>query len=68
MLEDIKKHAERDRDAEQRLLWAERAVDVALHSASVDLFKSVLEWTRRFLRDPVITIYYLIHFVYFSNS
>ena len=59
MLEDVKKHAERDRDAGQRLLWAKKAVDVALKSASVDLFKSVLEWTRRFLRDPVITVFYL---------
>lgn len=53
VLEEVRKRAERDRDQDKRLVWAKRAVDIALLSSSIGLLESVVTWTRRFLRDPV---------------
>lgn len=53
MLEDVKRKAERQRDADERLEFSQLAVDVAVISKSVKLLKEVCEWARRFLRDPV---------------
>lgn len=53
VLADCKKRAEIERDGNGRYLWANRALDIAAASRSVDLFKSVAEWSQRFRRDPV---------------
>jgi hypothetical protein len=53
VLEEVRKRAERERHEDNRLVWAKRAVDVALLSSSVGLLGGVVTWTRRFLRDPV---------------
>ena len=56
VIEDVKRKAERDRDADLRLIWAKRAVDVAVLSMSVGLLKDIANWSRRFIRDPVCLI------------
>lgn len=52
-MKTVKDRAEHSSDAESRGSWANRAIDVAAVSKSVDLMKSVMIWGRRFLRDPV---------------
>jgi hypothetical protein len=53
VLEDAKRRAERSREPQDRSLWAQYCVDIAVASVSVNLVYTVATWTRRFLRDPV---------------
>lgn len=53
VLGELKQRSERERYADQRLGWIRTAVRVASASMSLDIFHQVVEWTRRFLRDPV---------------
>lgn len=53
VLDEIKKRAERERDPEARLTQANIAVRLAQASVSLDILQQVVEWTRRYLRDPV---------------
>jgi hypothetical protein len=43
----------RGREPPERLRWAEGAVDLAARTKSVDIFVEVVEWSKRFMRDPV---------------
>ncbi|PGH28138.1 hypothetical protein AJ80_00028 [Polytolypa hystricis UAMH7299] len=54
LLQNVQQRAVRSRVADDRLTWAECAVDVAVSSKSVDLLNTVSIWARRFLRDPVV--------------
>ncbi|KAK2792636.1 hypothetical protein FQN52_003141 [Onygenales sp. PD_12] len=54
LLEIAKQKAERNRDAEERNVWAERAVSIAILSQSIDVLDHVITWSSRFLRDPIV--------------
>ncbi|KAE8402861.1 hypothetical protein BDV37DRAFT_284356 [Aspergillus pseudonomiae] len=54
VIREMQEEARRGRDHEHRLKWAGVAVDAALATSSADIFTSVVQWTQRFLRDPLV--------------
>ncbi|GFF36796.1 hypothetical protein IFM51744_03239 [Aspergillus udagawae] len=53
-LAESKRRATRDRDPQQRLTWATATLRFAIASMSLDIFQETVEWSKRFLRDPVV--------------
>ncbi|PWY93435.1 hypothetical protein BO94DRAFT_342319 [Aspergillus sclerotioniger CBS 115572] len=49
---DCRLRAERARDGKERLDWAKRAIDTALMSKSVFVYREAAQWTSRFAHDP----------------
>ncbi|OGM44213.1 hypothetical protein ABOM_007728 [Aspergillus bombycis] len=54
VIKEMQEQGRRGRDHEHRLKWAGAAVDAALATSSADIFTSVVQWTQRFLRDPLV--------------
>ncbi|KAL1953598.1 hypothetical protein VTO42DRAFT_2545 [Malbranchea cinnamomea] len=54
LLDAVKELAETEQDGDQWGNWARRAVDIVIVSRSIRLVRDVVQWSRRFLRDPVI--------------
>ncbi|RHZ45462.1 uncharacterized protein CDV56_103721 [Aspergillus thermomutatus] len=54
VLAESKRRATRERDPQGRLTWASAALRFAIASKSLDIFQETVEWSRRFLRDPVV--------------
>lgn len=53
VLTKSKRRATRDRDPRGRWTWATGSLRIAIASKSLDIFQETVEWSRRFLRDPV---------------
>ncbi|KAE8141671.1 hypothetical protein BDV38DRAFT_237306 [Aspergillus pseudotamarii] len=53
-IKEMQEQGKRGRDHEHRLKWAGAAIDAALATSSVDIFTSVVQWTKRFMRDPLV--------------
>jgi hypothetical protein len=53
-IEARKKEAARGKEPEQRTFYAQSALYYAIASGHVELYQEVLEWTKHFLRDPLV--------------
>ncbi|KAB8207745.1 hypothetical protein BDV34DRAFT_65283 [Aspergillus parasiticus] len=54
---EMQEQGRRGRDHEHRLKWAGAAVDAALATSSINIFTSVVQWTQRFIHDPLVFPY-----------
>ncbi|RLL95651.1 hypothetical protein CFD26_102472 [Aspergillus turcosus] len=54
VLAESKRRATRERDPQGRLTWATTSLQFAIASKSLDIFQETVEWSKRFLRDPVV--------------
>ncbi|KAF7172544.1 hypothetical protein CNMCM6106_006696 [Aspergillus hiratsukae] len=67
VLAESKRRATRDRDPQGRLTWATASLQFAIASKSLDIFQETVEWSRRFLRDPVV-FPGLLHILFSSRT
>ncbi|GFG13347.1 hypothetical protein IFM5058_06401 [Aspergillus udagawae] len=54
VLAESKRRAMWERDPHGRLAWANATLQFAIASKSLDIFQETVEWSKRFLRDPVV--------------
>ncbi|GIK04303.1 hypothetical protein Aspvir_008382 [Aspergillus viridinutans] len=54
VLAESKRRATGERDPQERLAWANATLQFAIASKSLDIFQETAEWSKRFLRDPVV--------------
>ena len=52
-MDDVKQRAMRTRVSAERSEWATFAIELAVRTQDLDIFSDVVEWSKRFLRDPV---------------
>lgn len=52
-IDEMKRSAMRAREPPERLRWAKPAISLAVEIPSVAVFGDLVEWIKRFLRDPV---------------
>ncbi|KAL4779414.1 hypothetical protein BJX76DRAFT_361800 [Aspergillus varians] len=53
-LVEMKQKSMRGREPPERLRWAQQAIKLAVKTGSVDIFAEIVEWSKRFIRDPMV--------------
>lgn len=54
LINEMKQKSMRQRDHSERLVWAETAIQVAARTKSLEIFCDIVDWSKRFLRDPLV--------------
>ncbi|KAL2853249.1 hypothetical protein BJY01DRAFT_244219 [Aspergillus pseudoustus] len=53
-ISEMKQKATRAREHDERRRWAEKAIKLAVKTSSIDIFSETVEWSKRFIRDPMV--------------